>query len=123
MKQRLFDQFQQEWRSSMENSSKGLCYRLFKVNFEFEPYLDILSYKNRITFCKFTTGNHRLPIETGRWNGIDHGNILCNICTDAKIGDEFHYILQCKSLVNERNLYMTQYFLHRTNTLKFGQLF
>jgi hypothetical protein len=50
----------------MENSSKGLCYELFKENFEFEPYLDNLSYKNRITFCKFRTGNHRLPIETGR---------------------------------------------------------
>ena len=28
--QRLFDQFQQEWRSNMENSSKGLCYKLVK---------------------------------------------------------------------------------------------
>ena len=61
----------------MENSPKGLCYKLFKVNFEFEPYLDILTYKNRITFCKFRTGNHRLPIETGGWN----------LCTDAEIGD------------------------------------
>ena len=34
LKQRLFDQFQQEWRSNMENSLKGLCYKLFKVNFE-----------------------------------------------------------------------------------------
>jgi hypothetical protein len=55
-------------------------------------------------------GNHRLPIETGRWHGIDHGNRLCNICTDAKIGDEFHYILQCKSLINERKLFLSQYF-------------
>jgi hypothetical protein len=38
IKQRLFDQFQQEWRSNMENSSKGICYKIFKVNFEFEPY-------------------------------------------------------------------------------------
>jgi hypothetical protein len=59
--------------------SKGLCYKLFKVNFEFEAYLDILTYKNRITFCKFRTGNHRLPIETGKWNDVDHGNRLCNI--------------------------------------------
>jgi hypothetical protein len=52
----------------MENSSKRLCYKLFKENFKFEPYLDNLTYKNRITFCKFRTGNHnhRLPIETGK---------------------------------------------------------
>ena len=30
LKQRLFDQFQQERRSNMENSSKGLCYKYLK---------------------------------------------------------------------------------------------
>jgi len=25
----------------MENLSKGLCYKIFKENVEFEPYLDI----------------------------------------------------------------------------------
>ena len=109
LKQRLFDQFQQEWRSNMENSSKGLCYKLF------EPYLDILIYKNRITFCKFRTGNHRLPIKTGRWNGIDHGNRLCNFGTDAEIGDEFHYILQCKSLANERKVYLSESIFYMQN--------
>ena len=39
------------------------------------------------------------------------------------IGDEFYYILQCKSSTNERKLYPSQYFSHRINTLKFGQLF
>ena len=107
----------------MENSSKGLCYELSKENFEYESYLDILTYKNRITFCKFRTGNHRLAIETGRLNGIDHGNRLCNICKDAEICDEFHYILQCKSLAYERKLYRSQYFSHRINTLKFCQLY
>ena len=64
----------------MENSSKGLCYKLLKENFEFEPYLDILTYKDRITFCKFRTGNYRLPIDTGRWNGIDRENrSFCHI--------------------------------------------
>ena len=52
LKLKLFYKFQQEWRSNMENSSKGLYYKLFKENFEFEPYLNILTYKNRITFCK-----------------------------------------------------------------------
>ena len=34
----------------MENSSKGLCYRLFKDNSEIESFLDNLTYKNRITY-------------------------------------------------------------------------
>jgi hypothetical protein len=45
----LKDQFIHKWRSDKENSSKGICYRLFKENFEFEAYLDILSDKDRIT--------------------------------------------------------------------------
>jgi hypothetical protein len=62
LKQNIFDQFQQKWRSDIENSPKELSYRLFKENFEFEHYLD----KDRIAYCRFRTGNHRLPIETGR---------------------------------------------------------
>jgi hypothetical protein len=46
----------------MNNSSKCICYRLFKENFEIETYLDILSDKDRITLCKFRTCNHRLPL-------------------------------------------------------------
>jgi hypothetical protein len=94
----------------MENSSKGLCYRLFKDNSEIESFLDNLTYKNRITYVNIDLV-------------IDHGNRPCNICTDAKIGDEFHYIRQCKSLDNENNIYPGHYFSHRINTLKFGQLF
>jgi hypothetical protein len=58
----------------MANSSKGICYRLFKENFEFETYLDILSDKDRITLCKFRTCNHRLPIEIGRWQNVDRSD-------------------------------------------------
>jgi hypothetical protein len=61
LKQKIFDQFQQKWRSDIENSPKGLSYRLFKENSEFEHYLDILPDKDRITYCRFRTGNHRLP--------------------------------------------------------------
>ena len=43
---------------------------------------------------------------------IDHGNRLCNICTDADIGDEFHYILQCEYLANEKILLESIFFTH-----------
>jgi hypothetical protein len=36
LKRNLKDRFIQNWRSDMENSSKGIYYRLFKENFEFE---------------------------------------------------------------------------------------
>ena len=107
----------------MENSSKDICYRLFKENFEFETYLDIFSDKNRIISCKFRTCNHRLPIEIGRWQNIDRSDIICHICQTAEIGDEFHYILQCRQLHNDRKLYMKKKILGRVNVLKFDMLF
>jgi hypothetical protein len=57
LKQKLFDQFQQKWRSDMNNSSKGLCYKIFKDCFEFENYLNILDDKDRQLLCKFRTCN------------------------------------------------------------------
>ena len=65
LKRRLFDQFQQAWLSNLSDSPKGLNYRIFKESFGFEKYLDKLTTKDRITFCRFRTCIHKLPIETG----------------------------------------------------------
>ena len=48
-----------------------------------------------------------------------HVNRLCNtcICIDAEIGEEFHYILQCKSLINERKLFLSQSFFYAESLL------
>ena len=67
---------------------------------------DILSDKDRITLCKFRTCNHRLPIEIGRWQNVDRSDRISHICQTAEIGDEFHYILQCRQLHNDRKLYL-----------------
>jgi hypothetical protein len=67
----------------------------------FETYSDILSDKDRITLCKFRTCNHRLPIEIGRWQNVDRSDRICPICQTEEIGDEFHYILQCRQLHND----------------------
>jgi hypothetical protein len=50
---------------------KALNYRILKENFEFENYFRILEDKDIYTLCKFRTTNHKLLIETGRWNNID----------------------------------------------------
>jgi len=60
-------QFKQIWNSSIETSSKGGNYKLFKGELKFENYLDILEDKDKFTLCRFRTTNHRLPVEVGRW--------------------------------------------------------
>ena len=90
VKQTLFDQFTQEWRSKLQNSPKALNYRLYKEKLEFEPYLNILTDKDAITFCKFRTCNHHLPIEKGRWQNIPREHRTCPLCQKQDLGDEFH---------------------------------
>jgi hypothetical protein len=72
----LTDHFKQKWHSTLQISPKALSYRLFKVEFRFEKYLDVLNDKNRFTFCRFRTSNYRLPIEVGHWANLERHNRL-----------------------------------------------
>ena len=92
-KLRLTDQFKQNWHSTLQMSPKALSYRLFKSNFRFEKYLDVMNDKNRFTFCRFRISNHRLPIEVVRWTNVERHNRLCQLCQSCEICDEFHYVL------------------------------
>ena len=71
--------------------------------------------------CKFRTDNHKLPVETGRWDDIAHNERTCTLC-NSDVGDKFHYLFACPSFENERKLYLKQYFYRRPNILKFSEL-
>lgn len=60
----LQNQFEQELRNLVDNSSKCINYKIFKTNFNLEKYW------NRSTdhVYKITL---RFPIETGRWQHIE----------------------------------------------------
>ena len=101
-----------------------LTYRLFKDSFMPEPYLEILDAKNAIILCKFRTTNHRLPIELGRWQNIERSNRICLLCDTNDIGDEFHYILQCRYFEQNCKHLIPSYFRNtcRPNVLKFKNI-
>ena len=115
------DQYVQNWNSFVEKSSSSLNYRIFKDNFEMDPYFLILSnYKYRI-FTVFRARNHRLPVETGRWSSIPLSERICRLCNNG-IVDEYHNILSCKSLNDKRKLYIKPYFYTCPNVIKFHSL-
>ena len=122
VKQTLFDQFTQEWRSKLQNSPKALNYRLYKEKLEFEPYLNILTDKDAITFCKFRTCNHHLPIEKGRWQNIPREHRTCPLCQKQDLGDEFHYMLNCSFFTDARKSLLPTKFVRRPNILQFNNL-
>ena len=61
-----------------------------------------------------------LTLEVG--NG-ERQNRTCNICDKNEIGDEFHYVLQCPSLHDDRRRLLDSTYLTRVNVLKFANLF
>ena len=46
-KQRLIDNFTQSWRTDVENNEKITLYKHFKLNFEYERYMDTSQRKHR----------------------------------------------------------------------------
>ena len=71
---------------------------------------------------KYRTGNHRLPVETGRWDDIPLDERKCKICTTDDIGDEYHYLFTCDFL-SDGKLYLKPYFYVKPNICKYRELF
>ena len=66
--------------------------------------------------------NHKLPIETGRWNNIDSVYRICTKCDNIIIGDEYHYIMECEHFSNFRNRFIATNLRERPNILKLKQI-
>ena len=91
-------------------SSKGKQYLMFKDNLNFEKYLINVSKFYYSKIIKYRTGNHRLPVETGRWDDIPLNERKCKICTKDDFGDEYHYLFTCDFFKSDRKLYLKPYF-------------
>ena len=123
IKLRLSDAYLQSWQSKINDSTQCTNYRIFKTKMCLDDYLLKLPISYKIILTKFRCGNHRLPIVTGRFNGIDRQNRICQLCNLNKIGDEFHYLFECPNIETSRKKYLKKYYRSRPNTLKMYQLF
>lgn len=122
LKQRLQDQFIQQWFVKIDASSRGKYYSNFKTEFGLEPYLLRLKKSTRISICKLRTCNIKLPIETGRWANtyVPEENRICYLCMNG-LGDEYHYVSECTNdvIINLQNDYIPAYYRTNANRHKF----
>ena len=105
------------------STRKALFYRTIQNDNEIAPYLDILTFRPRITMTKFRLSNHRLPVEKGRWEKIDFQDRVCPFCTPKELGDEFHYIFVCSKFSEQRKRYIDKKYVIHPNVYKSNQLF
>ena len=68
----------------------------------------IVITKHRYAFVKFVTKNHRLPVVSGKWHRPrPYNQRMCEVC--GVLGDEYHFLLVCKSLSDLRQRYIPEY--------------
>ena len=123
VKQRITAIESQEWHSEVMDSGHCTNYRIFKNSLQFETYLTTLTYKQATNLCRFRCGNNKLPIVVGRFNGTARTERYCELCCTNSIGDEFHYIFQCKTFEKDRSIYINAKFSKHPNTLAMEKLF
>jgi hypothetical protein len=88
---------------SGRGDNKLRTYCKFKKDFVYEPYLDLgRDYKKRKYLTELRISSHKLEIETGRHKHLKVEDRLCPSCN--KIGDEFHYVMECKNFDVSRNV-------------------
>ena len=114
LKQRSRDQYIQTWNSQLSSTTGKLrFYKLFKITFEREPYLNLPPHL-QVPIAKLKISCHLLQIETGRYtlpNPIPCSERFC-CCCEGKVEDELHFVFQCQ-------LYET--LPERANLLQFCQ--
>ena len=69
---------------------------------------------------KIRINNHKLMIETGKYNQTPHNDRFCAVCNSGIIEDEFHFLLHCPkySIPSEKFYNQIQH-----NFVDFNQLF
>ncbi len=120
---RLRVSYEQEWHTSLVNSSKFSSYAAFKTLFGAELYIkDIPIAKFRSALARFRCFSHRLHIETGRYVNKSKSDRLCLVCNEEHIEDEYHFVLICKSYQNLRYIYLPHKFYLKPTVHKFNML-
>ena len=124
VKQRLKDNFIQDWHSRLDMSSRARFYKNVS-GFRFQPYLNILNItKFRMSVSKLRLSSHRLSIETGRWNRPQSTPLnerICTVCT--LLEDAYHFLLEC-TLYNElRVRYLPRHYRQHPSMYKLVELF
>ena len=95
IQQTLHDQFLQMWRANLDNSSKGKNLNYIKDAVCLENFFLILPKHLYLKMVHFRTGNHKMPVETGRWQNIELDDRICDKNT---LGDKFHCLMECNFL-------------------------
>ena len=111
LKTELQKLYRQQFFKTISLSSKPApIYSKIKKEYREEPYVSQVEYhKYRSAITRFRISAHNLPIEKGRWEGIDKSERRCKKCINNDVSNEKHYILYCNvpEIVDSRVKFFT----------------
>ena len=115
-KQRVIDEFIQNWHVHIDNSKSLILYKNLKEHFLPELYINVLPLKLRTVITKMRISAHQLRIETGRYarNHTERHNRLCTLCNTIDIEDGYHFFFICPIYSHLRKHYLLPYFYKKT---------
>ena len=123
VKQRLNDNFVQEWNNRITLSPRARFYTLFN-SFGDSKYLETIKIRKfRVALTRLRVSSHRLKIESGRWhkpNSIPLNERKCATCNTLE--DEYHFIIECPNYLEYRRIHIKQYYWKHPNMIKFLEL-
>ena len=86
-------------KHTIHHSKKLQFYSIFKHDYKISVYLDLTrNSTNRKDLVKLHTDNHKLMIETGRYDQTPHNNRFCPVFSSGINEDEFHFFLHSPSV-------------------------
>ena len=108
------------WRISMEKNDLCQGYKVYKHYLRMESYIRLLPYKNIVELSRFRCAS-MVSARTKNKFTSEYNN-FCTLCETATLADEYHLLLVCSKLKEQRAKYLDEYFLNYPNILKFDQL-
>ena len=95
------------WKHPLCKSQK-LEFYVFKDSYTPSIYLDVTRKNpNRKTLVKLRISNHKLNIETGRYNKISRCDRICPVCS-LDIEYEIHFLLDCAEYSSIRDQFFNK---------------
>ena len=124
LEQRLEDQAKQTNQSDQTgNMKKTMCFRMKSFKWGMEPYMTMLQPHLQFPFIKFRLSNHRLPVETGRYENLPYEQRLCQLCNNKScVGDEYHYLIEYQSFQAVRKKFIPTKHRQYPSYIKYAEL-
>lgn len=122
VKRTLQDQFIQDWSEKVSNENSFLSYRIFKSNFGYEDYLNMLPKYLLFPMTEFRIGSPWLDCNNRRNLQFPRHERICSKCNRQEEGNEFHFLFQCSILDEIRLTYIPGYYRIRPNAFKMESL-